>query len=94
MRDSMDFRFKFEELDNRGVLYLSGRLTDDDLVSLRSVLQNTLALCKFVKIDLEKVTEISKGCIKIFNMTTTNNQTLKEVSFSNRWKEEIMSKRL
>jgi|GEM_PF-6746305 len=58
-------RFKFEETEETGTLYLSGAITKNDKSELLSLLEKTASMCLVFKIDISEVQKITVDNLEI-----------------------------
>lgn len=63
-------RFKFEETEKTGTLYLSGVITENDRSELLSLLEKTSSMCHVLRIDISEVKKITGGNIEILKHFT------------------------
>jgi len=63
-------RFKFEETEKTGTLYLSGVITKNDRSELLSLLEKTASMCLILKIDISEVQKITVDNLEILENFT------------------------
>ncbi len=81
--------FDFEQSPEKGILIISGSLSNNDDEDLKRILLCSILHCPSLYINLQQVTAISEECLKVLRSVVSNSFSERIVVFSGKWKNKI-----